>query len=706
MKKQKILFLAPHLSTGGMPQFLLKRIETLIDVFDIYVIEYQCISDIYTVQRDKIIQLIGKDRFYTLKSFNRLFLIDIIKENDIQIVHLENEAEGFDLELMNHLYSDDRKYKIVETCHNISFNPETKQYYPDAFAFCTPYHSTTFKGIDRYKKVIEYPIVKKHVDDEEKLKFQRHLGLNKDKINILNVGLWTEGKNQKEGLEIARKYPEIDFHFVGNQAENFKNYWQPLMIDLPKNVKVWGERYDVDVFMKACDVFMFNSVYECMPIVIKEAIGYGMKIYAHNLPQYIGTFDRNISEDMEYILETLVGSILELKNPFNLIVDTSDCFKIKQIDFYKEVMSLEINPQPESDYRFIEHFVDNPYFEIVGRSNSFFKVQYTDKKGIIIYEKTIKCNSWVKLNRGYYTDYNVKVWENNKLVYNKNLFLKNKKVMISFESSSLGDTLAWIPYCDLFQQKHDCELIVSTFKNGLFENQYPNITFVNPATVVDNLYAKYNLGWFYDSNKEPILPNTIPLQKTACNILGLNYFEIKPKLNFTQTVIPKIPHRYVVIAPNSTSGCKEWSKENWQEVVNYLKKTGYIVVNVSKEKSYDLEHVDELSDYSLNNTMNIIHYSEFFVGLSSGLSWLAWALGKKVFMIANFTEQNHEFQDNCIRLTNKNVCHGCWNNPNFKFDKGDWNWCPINKNLPKMFECQKGITANDLINEINKQIQV
>jgi hypothetical protein len=253
MKKQKILFLAPHLSTGGMPQFLLKRIETLIDVFDIYVIEYQCISDIYTVQRDKIIQLIGRHRFYTLKSFNRLFLIDIIKENDIQIVHLENEAEGFDLELMNHLYSDDRKYKIVETCHNISFNPETKQYYPDAFAFCTPYHSTTFKGIDRYKKVIEYPIVKKHVDDEEKLKFQRHLGLNKDKINILNVGLWTEGKNQKEGLEIARKYPEIDFHFVGNQAENFKNYWQPLMIDLPKNVKVWGERYDVDVFMKACE---------------------------------------------------------------------------------------------------------------------------------------------------------------------------------------------------------------------------------------------------------------------------------------------------------------------------------------------------------------------------------------------------------------------------------------------------------------------
>jgi hypothetical protein len=39
----------------------------------------------------------------------------------------------------------------------------------------------------------------------------------------------------------------------------------------------------------------------------------------------------------------------------------------------------------------------------------------------------------------------------------------------------------------------------------------------------------YKLGWFYDDNKEPVLPNTIPLNKTATNILGLEYTEIKPK---------------------------------------------------------------------------------------------------------------------------------------------------------------------------------
>ena len=40
MEKIKLLYLTPHLSTGGMPQFVLKRIESLqkykdkLDIFD------------------------------------------------------------------------------------------------------------------------------------------------------------------------------------------------------------------------------------------------------------------------------------------------------------------------------------------------------------------------------------------------------------------------------------------------------------------------------------------------------------------------------------------------------------------------------------------------------------------------------------------------------------------------------------------------
>ena len=45
--------------------------------------------------------------------------------------------------------------------------------------------------------------------------------------------------------------PEIHFHFVGNQAPNFEEYWSPIMKSIPKNVTVWGERSDAKTFMMA-----------------------------------------------------------------------------------------------------------------------------------------------------------------------------------------------------------------------------------------------------------------------------------------------------------------------------------------------------------------------------------------------------------------------------------------------------------------------
>jgi autotransporter strand-loop-strand O-heptosyltransferase len=154
--------------------------------------------------------------------------------------------------------------------------------------------------------------------------------------------------------------------------------------------------------------------------------------------------------------------------------------------------------------------------------------------------------------------------------------------------------------------------------------------------------------------------------------------------------------KFITIATNSTTGCKFWTKEGWQEVINYLVSQGYKVYNVSKEKN-PFDNCIQIEDTSMDNTINMIWNSKFFIGLSSGLSWLAWALGKQVVMISNFTKADHEFQSNCIRITDESVCHGCWNNKNFKFDRGDWNWCPIWKGYDKQFECHNTITADKVI---------
>jgi glycosyltransferase involved in cell wall biosynthesis len=187
-------------------------------------------------------------------------------------------------ELFKKIYRNDRKWHIVETCHNSSFRPDTdKKFHPDLYTFCTSWHEDIFANMDAQFVTIPYPIDKK---DTPAIKEGRH---------VLNVGLWTPGKNQAEGLEIAKKYPNMTFHFVGNQAGNFRDYWEPLMKDLPSNVKVWGERKDIDNFMDMADIFMFNSTLELNPLVLREAIGHGLPIIARNLPQYAGMYDEYIN---------------------------------------------------------------------------------------------------------------------------------------------------------------------------------------------------------------------------------------------------------------------------------------------------------------------------------------------------------------------------------------------------------------------------
>ena len=696
MSKLKILFVAPHLSTGGMPAFLLKRIQALqtLPNVSIQVVEYQCYSKDYVVQRDEIIKLTG---LYTLNE-DKMRIFKAVEEFKPDIIHIDEMSERLDPKMVRRLYSPDRKYRIVETCHDVSFNPSEKIFTPDAYAFCSPYHLDTFKDVDGYKQVIEFPIDKQIVSPKDKLFSKAYLGMDSRKKHVVNVGLWTKGKNQGEGIEIARSLPYVEFHFVGNQAGNFEDYWKPLIKDLPDNVTVWGERDDIYRFMKAADAFMFNSTWECNPLVLREAISYGLPILARNLPQYKDMFTKYIVDIKEpkTQLEMLLNYGKQYDVPIN---NTTDDFAKHHISLYEKAVSVIPNKKPVNDYNIIQNFVGQPFLEITGTSDSTFDVEFHDMETQkLVHYDTIKCNHWIKLNREYFTRWQTIVYKDGVEVYNNMLNLENRRVYIAFDSSSLGDTIAWIPYVEEFRCLHNCEVIVSTFKNFLFEKEYPMLEFVEPGTTVNNLYAMYNVGWFYNEHKEPVLPNTIPLQQTATNILGLPYIEIKPRIHNSGL---KANYKLVTIATNSTAGCKFWTREAWQEVINYLHGQGYIVKNVSLENN-PFDNCQGLLDKSMGSTIEWITQSEFFIGLSSGLSWLAWGLDVPVIMISNFTDKDHEFS--CHRPVNTNVCHGCWNDPQYKFDKGDWNWCPVHKGTDRQFECQTSITPEMVIEEIKTLI--
>jgi autotransporter strand-loop-strand O-heptosyltransferase len=744
MKKIKLLYLTPHLSTGGQPQFVLKRIQELQkfkDQIEIFLVEYSQFSNTYVVQRDKIIDILDEGHFFSLgdttETKKKYELIDIIKNNNIDIVHSEEMLEGFEsfnkipLPLLNQLYSNDRTWKMVETCHNVWFNPQThKKFNPEAYCFVTPYHlKETFLNETPIKFLSLYPIenkITKILEDNkiygdfnqvpliEKIKVRNELGLDMFKTHVLNVGLWTSGKNQGEGVEVARELiesnPDIEFHFIGNQAPNFEDYWGPIMNNLPSNVKVWGERNDVEKFMTACDVLMFNSTWECNPLVVRESINYGMKILARDLPQYMGMFDGYITPiegDVKNISKQLVG-LIENKDVYKILPD--DTFGEDLLNFYNAVTNINItqNKPLTKDYTFVRHYVTQPYFEIQGTTENKLNIKYYDDKNEISYQNELPINSWVKLNKEYFIKWRTTVEENGEIIYNETLDLKDKRVYISFGSKSLGDTMAWVPYCEVFRKKHGCKLIVSTFLNSLFKDQYPEIEFVEPGDTVPNIHAQYRLGWHYtsegvyDNNKHPFDFKKMPLQKTATDILGLDYKEVRPLLKLPNT--PK--KKKVGIGFHSTAQSKYWNNpDGWQAVVDHLNNLGYECMIYSKEgDGYMGNHYPKgVKIYKGGNLQEIIDdlsSCEFFIGLGSGLSWLAWACKLPVVLISGFSEKWAETTLDTYRVINESVCHGCFNSE--RLDAGDWNWCPLHKNTDRMFECTKEITSEVVIGEINK----
>jgi autotransporter strand-loop-strand O-heptosyltransferase len=700
----KVLFVAPHLSTGGMPAFLLKRLEALVEYsdFEIHVAEFSCYSSEFVVQRNQIKAMLG-DRFHEVGA-DKMNLLNIIRDNNIDVVHVDEIMEGFDnfnrvpMPVLRALYDTRRTWRIVETCHNVWFNPDKdKLFHPDGYAFCTPYHEITFGNMPSEKKVIQFPIENRVPIYQVKRRAKEQLGFDLNKKHVLNVGLWTPGKNQVEGLEIARQLPDIQFHFVGNQAPNFEDYWGPAMKDLPPNVKIWGERSDTETFMHAADMFMFNSTWECNPLVLREAISYGLPVLARDLPQYVGMFDNYIVKLDDSRKVWQVREILNSVEPIINPTDTNERFSKDHETFYRHLLSLPpIKQNNVSDVKINTHFVGRPTVEVLGESDKTYTVKFIDNNGgILVHQAKIKINQWTAANRAYYTNWKIEVYEENELVYEHLFDLKGKRVYIAFDSASLGDNIAWIPYVLEFKKKHDCHVIVSTFKNFLFKDVYPELEFINPGEQAPNIYAMYKLGWFYNSNLEPAEPHKIPLQKAATNILGLEFNELTPRIkhNLGRNMYGK----YVTIATNSTAQCKFWTKEGWQGLINYLVDRGYKVVNVSMENN-PFDNCEQLRDKSIENTMNTIHHSEFFIGLSSGLSWLAWGLGKQVVMIANFSDAYHEFTSRCTRIVKEDVCHGCWNT--HKFDKADWYWCPLQKGTSREFECHTSITAADVIEKV------
>ena len=346
------------------------------------------------------------------------------------------------------------------------------------------------------------------------------------------------------------------------------------------------------------------------------------------------------------------------------------------------------------------NFVDGPFVEISGNIQDDYTVNFIDTKtNQTVYSSKISTNHWVRCNRKWLTNWKIKIESKSGEILEYGFDLTDKRVFIVFESSSLGDTLAWIPYVEEFRKKNKCHVVVSTFMNDMFREQYPELEFVKPGTTVNNLYALYRLGCFYDDNTVDMDRHktdfrSLRLQEYASDILGLDFEEILPRMPKISPMKSDKP--YICIANHSTAQSKYWNNQTgWQELVDYVKSLGYDVYLLSREEDGYMGNknpsgVIKVENKTLKEIGAIMLGSQGFVGISSGLSWLAWSLGVNTVLISGQTDKLLEPITKIERVINESVCHACFSR--HLFDKGDWNWCPEHKGTERQFECSKQIT--------------
>ena len=235
---------------------------------------------------------------------------------------------------------------------------EQKKFMPDKFILVSPYTANTFKDIGVPFDIIEYPIDKKK---QNKYQSQLILGLDPEFKHIINIGLFTRGKNQGYAFEIARLLQDykIKFHFLGNQASNFTDYWEPIMETKPDNCVVWGEREDVDAFVQASDVHLFTSNMELNPLSIKESLGFMKPTMIFDLHTYMNKYDgfENIiyltgdkHKDANQLLQILGLSQLKEKKLKQNLFTTKD---IESDDLKAFSNSLNNLKNQNSDVKFV-----------------------------------------------------------------------------------------------------------------------------------------------------------------------------------------------------------------------------------------------------------------------------------------------------------------------------------------------------------------
>ena len=305
----------------------------------------------------------------------------------------------------------------------------------------------------------------------------------------------------------------------------------------------------------------------------------------------------------------------------------------------------------------------------------------------------------------YAINWQVEVEQAGELVFTHTFDPAGQEVFFDLSETPLGTSLMFLSYIQAYQRLTHCRAICHAKPQmaELMRVYCPDIALAEQMS--DDAYAVFYLEAF---QSEPFFcPDDC--RKLSWQEIGRSILHLPvapPLISCPPSKLPPAEAEqqpYVCIAVQASGVQKCWlNPGGWETVVAYLRELGYRVLCIDRERvmqrhGYRVEMPQGAEDYtgdrSLLERLRLLGGASFFIGLPSGLSWLAKVAGCPVVLISGLTLPQAELPTP-YRVINRGVCHGCYNDMRVNWQK---QLCPYHEGTKRELECSKKITPQQVL---------
>ena len=312
MKNIKVLHLITWLNPGGIETWLLNMLQAIPRA--------QCAMD-FCCKGPSVGSLANKAKELNAAVYHCPLgaahvgylagLHQIIQEGQYNLIH--NHLESYSW--LGVYAAHQAGIPVITSFHNTRFDPQTWTRWPFVRSLRAAYSGRSIRyalrrselitgcsqgvinSLDAYgvgfqpkARVLYYGVpITEHPSQQDREAFRLSLGLPLTTPLVLHVGNFRPQKNH-EGLlrvfqQVVAVVPKARLLLVGDGPS--RSHIERLIqeLGLSESVIMLGFRYDVRHIMDCCDVFLFPSIYEGLPVSVLEAQSAGMPVVASRLPE-------------------------------------------------------------------------------------------------------------------------------------------------------------------------------------------------------------------------------------------------------------------------------------------------------------------------------------------------------------------------------------------------------------------------------------